>query len=111
MTRYSDDEIMIFAGQVADAVLKSQRREYEYALDKLDGFEDMLDEARNAAADEAERVLRDYDGAATSPLPKNLLMKMASSASYVFAERLYHLIRQKYPSKNFADSLRENVNV
>jgi hypothetical protein len=82
---YNEDEVLVLAGRLADEVADSLHIEHE----------DIHDTARNAAAEAAERVMDEWTGEATVPLPDWLRVTMtaAALAAAKKARRKFHAIR------------------
>lgn len=70
---YSDDEILIFGGKIADIIIGG--------FDLESFTEDQREAMRNAAADACEAEMKAWDGEATAnPLPFVLVIEMEQAA-------------------------------
>lgn len=70
-SHYSDDEVMIFAGKVADQYME---RRFGSSVEELN--ETIHDDIRNNIAEAMESVMRDWEGQADAPLAVELVERM-----------------------------------
>jgi hypothetical protein len=75
--QYDEDEILILGGKFADGFTKQFFEELRI---------DHEGSIRDVVADTVETVMRDYQGDADVPLPKDLLSQMQKSAEAIATE-------------------------
>lgn len=82
---YDQDEILILSGRVADEIVLN------FGLED----EEVFDEVRNAAANAAESVMRQWTGVAAIPLPPQLSGRMAIAANDAAIARKKQLLKSR----------------
>lgn len=85
MSTYTEDEVLIFGGGVANRVIV----ELKLKLPEL--TEDQYDDIRNAAAEAAESQIKRWDGPSLVPLPSLLGLLMLQRAQDAALGRAFEL--------------------
>lgn len=83
MEKYTEDEILIFAGKFADKAVK----DFLYNIQS-----NHVEAIRNAIADAAEGAMSAYKGIADVPLPKDLLEEMGRVGQAAASQTLTEIL-------------------